>query len=164
MAKPEKYIRRELGLRISAIVSMQLLIHIARIIVQILHNMHDQYILYFYIYLQILAALCIIAAAICIDAKQKRDLHGLPNPLQHNLPWLVLDAYRHIDVRAANGWLIFVSIVLIIFQATAIVELFVDDIKVLKIKIPFGGSLWYLVTIIVSHHSNRAGLQSPGGG
>ena len=110
---------------------------------------------YFYIYLQILAALCIIAAAICIDAKQKRDLHGRQ---------LVLDAYSHIDVRAANGWLIFVSAVLIIFQTAAIVELFVDDIKVLKIKIPFGGSLWYLVTIIVSHHSNGAGLHSPRGG
>ena len=116
-------------------------------------------ILYFYIYLQILAAMCIIAASICVD---KQDLHGLP--LQHNLSWFVFDAYRHIDVRAANGWLIFVSTVLVIFQTAAIVELFVDDIKVLKIKIFFGGYFWYLVTIIVSHHSNGAGLQSPKGG
>ena len=99
--------------------------------------------------LQVLAAFCIIAAAVCIDARQKRESKGLPSPYIANLPWIVLGAYDRINIQAANGWLLFVSIVLIIFQIAAIIGLFVD-IKVLKIKIPCGGSLWYLLTIIVS--------------
>lgn len=108
----------------------------------------SEIILYWYCNVQVLAAFCIIAAAICIDAKQKRESNGLP--FTANPPWLVRDAYARINIRAANGWLLLVSIVLIIFQIAAIVELFAD-IKLLKIKFPCGGSLWYFVTIIVSY-------------
>ena len=57
-----------------------------------------------------------------------------------------------LNVRAANGIFIFLSIVEIIFQTIAIVSM-VTDIKIFKIKIPFGNTLWYLISLIVSIYS-----------
>ena len=77
----------------------------------------------------------IIAAAVCIDGVQKVPETG---------------PYAYVNLKAANGWLICLSLMLMIFQIAAIVELFAN-IKLLKIKFPCGGSLWYLVTIVVSY-------------
>ena len=123
----ERYIKRELGLRISAIVSCYAL-------------MNNIIIMHFY-FSQVLAVLNIIAAAVCIDGLQKQDL-VLPE----------IGPYAYVNLKVANGWLICFSLMLIIFQIAAIVELFAD-IKLLKIKFPCGGSLWYLVTIIVSYNT-----------
>ena len=54
-----------------------------------------------------------------------------------------------VDLRATNGCFIFLCLVETVLQIVAITELFLD-IKLLKIKIPLGKSLWYLVNIVVS--------------
>ena len=54
-----------------------------------------------------------------------------------------------VNLRATNGWFIFLCLVETVLQIVAITELFLD-IKLLKIKIPLGKSLWYLVNIVVS--------------
>ena len=59
------------------------------------------------------------------------------------------DVLYGVDLRATNGWFIFLCLVEIVLQIVAITELFLD-IKLLKIKIPLGKSLWYLVNIVVS--------------
>ena len=59
------------------------------------------------------------------------------------------DGLFGVDLRATNGWFIFLCLVETILQIVAITELFLD-IKLLKIKIPLGKSLWYLVNIVVS--------------
>ena len=50
---------------------------------------------------------------------------------------------------AINVWFICLSLVVAIFQAVAAVDLF-THIRLFYIKIPFSGSLCYLITIIVS--------------
>ena len=81
----------------------------------------------------------IIAAAVCINGMQKRETIGLSE----------FGPYATINLQVINGWLICFSLMLMVFQIVAIVDLF-TDIKLLKIKFPCGSSLWYLVTIIVS--------------
>ena len=53
------------------------------------------------------------------------------------------------NTRAAAGWILFLSLVVFMYQFFTIFQLFVY-LKLLYIKIPVGKSLWYLFPLIVS--------------
>ena len=86
--------------------------------------------------MQVAGVIGIIVASICID--------GLGFGFSQRF-----DTLLGVNVTAVNGWFIFLSLVEMIVQAVAITTFFVD-IKLLKIKIPLGKSLWYLFNLIVS--------------
>ena len=84
---------------------------------------------------QVLAAFSLISGAVCLSGA---ELFG-PE---------FLETLYHINLRAINGWLLFISLITIFFEVAVIMEPFAN-IRFLKIKIPIGGCLWYLITIIV---------------
>ena len=86
-------------------------------------------------------------ASTCIVARNSNDIHIRVRIYSID----VRDSYAFygVNLRATSGWLIFISLVVTTFHMVAIVDLF-TDIKLLRIKIPLGKSLWYLFTIIVS--------------
>ena len=82
--------------------------------------------------MQVAGIIGIIVASICIDS-----LNG------------IFIALLGVNVTAVNVWFILLSLAEMIVQVVAIITFFVD-IKLLKIKIPLGKSLWYLFNLIVS--------------
>lgn len=84
---------------------------------------------------QVLAAFSLISGAVCLSGAE------LIGPE-------FLETLYHINLRAINGWLLFISLITIFFEVAVIMEPFAN-IRFLKIKIPIGGCLWYLITIIV---------------
>ena len=57
------------------------------------------------------------------------------------------------NTRAAAGWIIFLSLIALLYQIFAVVQLFLY-IPVLYMKIPIRKSFWYLFPLIVSFLSN----------
>ena len=84
--------------------------------------------------MQVAAVIGVIVGSACIDKI----------PLYTND-----DVIFGVNLRATNGCFIFLSLVEIILQIVAVIELFLD-VKLIKIKIPLGNTLWYLVNLIVS--------------
>ena len=96
---------------------------------------HKVNICYIIILFQVLAAFGLIAGAVCFSGAE------LIRPE-------FLETLYHINLRAINGWLLFMSLIMIFFKVAVIMELF-SNIRFLKIKIPIGGYLWHLITLIV---------------
>ena len=71
-------------------------------------------------------------------------IHEFLRDNRQNLPVRVIP-----NTRAAAGWILFLSLVVFMYQIFAIYQLFVYT-KLLYIKIPVGKSLWYLFPLIVS--------------
>lgn len=99
-----------------------------------------------------LALSCFISAAVCVNKitpvnlgsilRQKSSILNfpIPDPLQ---PDLIT------RTQAAAGWIIFLSLVVLLYQIFAVVQLFLY-IPPLYMKIPIRKMFWYLFPLIVS--------------
>ena len=86
--------------------------------------------------MQVLALSCLISSAICIN---KITTHVQIN--DHELP---------MRTHAVASWIVFLSLVVLLYQAFAFVQLFLY-IPPLYMKIPVRKSFWYLFPLIVSY-------------
>ena len=89
--------------------------------------------------------MCVISASVCINAIKDYEPRS---ELYEQKGYHVLKNVTFF-LKISNGWLIFLSLVVVIYQILATTHLF-EPIKLMKIKVHLGNSLWYLSTIIVS--------------
>ena len=106
---------------------------------------------------QVLALSSIISSSVCLN-KLLLDTSVIIIPGQPHRPVYIyvllekllgMNSQVFSDTRAAAGWILFLSLVVFMYQFFAIFQLFVY-LKLLYIKIPVGKSLWYLFPLIVS--------------
>ena len=112
-----------------------------------------------------LALACLISAAVCINKITLVDvnliimdrrasqgfgminIHFVSAHAEHQVT--IIDYDLAMRTQAAAGWIIFLSIIVLLYQTFAVVQLFLY-IPPLYMKIPIRKTFWYLFPLIVS--------------
>ena len=103
-----------------------------------------------------LALACLTSAAVCINKITPVNVNSILAQRSSGLSNIVffVPAEYQIDhdlpmrMQAAAGWIIFLSIVVLLLQTFAVVQLFLY-IPPLYMKIPICKTFWYLFSLIV---------------
>ena len=101
-----------------------------------------------------LALACLISAAVCINKITPANVISILAQRSSGLTFLVpaedqVDYDLPMRAQSAAGWIIFLSIVVLLYQTFAVVQLFLY-IPPLYMKIPIRKTFWYLFPLIVN--------------
>ena len=104
---------------------------------------------------------CLISAAVCINKITPANVNSILAQRSSGLNNIVMFVHAEYEVttiidydlpmrtQSAAGWIIFLSIIVLLYQTFAVVQLFLY-IPQLYMKIPIRKTFWYLFPLIVS--------------